>query len=165
MYKSFKDLGTIRFPVYSLPSSDWYRQDGVLFLDDGRVIDDKNMPGKSLGVRRLQCGRSDLLKLRRAYLDFNSMIRSKRKVFVDSNGVPFIYEKTFNSPLIHHTIKRIDKKDDVSVLWLNGIAAPFTLPRPPVGDARYARVLYYKGLPWLLYDFTSSRGRDSYKRV
>lgn len=165
MYKRFQDIKTIRFPVYPLPSVDWYMQDGVLFIDDGKVLDDTNMPGESLGIRRLQCGRTDLCRLKKAFTDFQSMLKSKHKIFIDSDGSPFIYRRTINSPLIHHTVERIEPKGDSSIVWLKNINHPITIPRPPYGDARYARVLYYKGFPWLIYDFATQRGKDSYRRV
>lgn len=165
MYKRFKDIKTIRFPVYPLPSVDWYTQDGVLFIDDGKVLDDKNMPGDSLGIRRLQCGRTDLCRLKKAFTDFQSMLKSKHKIFIDSNGSPFVYRRTINSPLVHHTVDRVEPKGDHSIVWLKNINHPITIPRPPYGDARYARILYYNGFPWLIYDFTMERGKDSYRRV
>lgn len=165
MYKQFKDIKGIVFPVYALPSKDWYRQDGVLFIDNGRVLDDTNMPGPSLGIRRIQCGRKDLCRLRTAYTDFGSMLKSKHRFFIDSAGVPFIYSRTINSPLIHHSVKNIELKDEHSIVWLKNIPYPMSIPRPPYGDPRFARVLYYKGSPWLIYDFVSEKGKDSYKRV
>lgn len=165
MYKQFKDIKNIKFPIYALPSSDWYKQDGVLFINDGMVLDDTNMPGTSLGIRRLQCGRKDLCTLKKAFTDFTDMLKSKHKIFIDSAGIPFIYHKTFNSPLIHHTVKSIEPKDDHSIVWLRNIPYPMNISRPPYDEARYARILYYKGSPWLIYDFVLEKGRDSYKRV
>ena len=165
MYKRFKDIKTIEFPVYPLPSVDWYMQDGVLFIDDGKVLDDKNMPGDSLGIRRIQCGRTDLCKLKKAFTDFQSMLKSKHKIFIDSKGSPFVYKRTINSPLIYHTVDRIEPKGDCSIVWLKNINHPISVPRPPYGEARYARILYYKGFPWLIYDFSIERGKDSYRRV
>lgn len=165
MYKQFQDLKTIKFPVYKLPSSDWYRQDGVLFINEGKVIDDRNMPGKTLGIRRIQCGRNDLLRLRTAYTDFQAMLQSKSRIFVDSNGIPFIYKRTMFSTLIHHRVLRIEPKEDHSIVWFKDIPHPMNIPRPPAGDARWARILYFKGSPWLIYDFKAERGKDSYRRV
>jgi hypothetical protein len=165
MYKQFKDIKKVQFPVYALPSSDWYRQDGVLFIDDGKVLDDTNMPGATLGVRRLQCGRTDLCKIKRAYTDFSAMLQSKRRTLIDSRGVPFIYKLTINSPLIHHSIIKVEPKEDHSIVWLKNVGYPMTIPRPPYGDARYARVLYFKGVPWMIYDFSEERGKDSFRRV
>lgn len=165
MYKQFKDIRTIKFPVFSLPSIDWYKMDGVLFINEGLVLDDTNMPGKTLGIRRLQCGRKDLCRLKAAYLKFQDMLASKHRFFIDSNGTPFIYERTVNSPLIYHKVKRIETKNTASILWLNAIPYPFTLEHPPYGNANWARVLYYKGGPWIVYDYAEERGKDSYRRV
>ena len=165
MYKQFQDIKSIKFPVYLLPSTDWYRQDGMLFIDDGRVLDDKNMPGLSIGIRRLQCGRTDLYKLKKAYLDFGSLIQSSKKIFIDSDGIPFIYRRTVNSPLIHHKISKVEYKDTHSIIWFKNINYPMSVPRPPYGDAVYARLLYFKGLPWMIYDFSREKGKDSYRRV
>lgn len=151
--------------MYSLPSSDWYRQDGVLFIDDGKVLDDYNMPGDTLGIRRLQCGRLDLCKLKRAYIDFSSMLQSKKRVFIDSSGIPFIYKRSITSPLIHHSITRVEPKEDHSIVWMKNINYPMSIARPPYGDARYARVLYFGGFPWIIYDFSMERGKDSFRRV
>lgn len=53
MILSFKDISRIKFPVYVLPSSNWQETDGLLFLD-GKILDDRNMSGATLGIRRLQ---------------------------------------------------------------------------------------------------------------
>ena len=164
MYKHFKDVKTIKFPVYTLFSNDWYRQDGLLFVN-GKVLDDTNMPGKTLGIRRLQSGRKDLLRLKRAYPDFLSMISSGYNKFVDSDGVPFIYTKSITAKLKYHLINRIDPKDTHSIVWCKGIPYPFNIPRPPYGDARYAGILYLGEVPWMLYDFSTYKGKDSFRRV
>jgi hypothetical protein len=165
MYKQFKDIKTIKFPVFKLPSTDWYKTDGVLFIDDNLVLDDTNMPGKTLGVRRLQCGRTDLYKLRGAHLKFHDMLTSKRKIFIDNKGTPFIYERTVHSPLVFHRVKRIEPKESASIIWLEGVPYPFSLEHPPYGEANWARVLYYKGGPWMIYDYAKTRGKDSFQRV
>lgn len=164
MYRTIKDYHKIKFPVYALPDMDWDTRDGVLFLGS-KVLDDTNMPGVSLGVRRLQCGRSDLLPLKKAFLDFSAMIQSKKTIFIDSKGVPFKYLKTKSCPLIHHQVVSIEYKDTKSIIKLKGVHTPFTIPRPPYGDARYARVLHMDKVPWMLYDFTTYKGKDSVRRV
>lgn len=164
MYKTAKDLRTIEFPVYALPDDCWYRQDGILFLD-GQVIDESNMPGKTLGIRRLQCGRSDLFKLKKAYMNLKSMLASGKKHFVDSNGVPFTYIKTQRLALKYHRIGSIEQKETYSVVSLKGVASRFKIIRPPLGEVFWARILYYGPTPWILYDLKFERGRDSFRRV
>src|SRR6476469_3502926 len=115
---TYKDFHKIRFPIYPLPNSNWFSQDRVLFLD-GQVVDEKNMPGDTLGIRRLQCGRRDLLPLRKAILDVPTLLSHKGKTFIDSKGYPFIYTKTLSSKLTCYHIKRVDRKDTASLLWLD----------------------------------------------
>lgn len=164
MYRTIKDLSKIRFPVYKLPSMEWYKTDGVLFLDS-KVLDDTNMPGETLGIRRIQCGRKDLVKLKRAYPDLVSILSSTNSIFIDNNGVPFKYVRTITSPLKHYKVSSIEHKETCSVVIFKGLATRFTVPRPPYGDPRYARILHYKGSPWLIYDFVVNKGKDSFRRV
>ena len=56
---TYKDIRLVTFPVYALPSGNWYGQDGLLFLDD-KILDDKNMKGVNLGMRRLQTPHKNL---------------------------------------------------------------------------------------------------------
>ena len=48
-YRQFKNLD---FPLFLLDSSNWELVDGLLLLD-GKLLDDKNMPGDTLGLRRM----------------------------------------------------------------------------------------------------------------
>ena len=52
MVITYKTIGHIAFPAFPLPSSNWEEQDGLLYLDN-KLLDDKNMKGKTLGRRRL----------------------------------------------------------------------------------------------------------------
>lgn len=164
MIRTYKDFHKIKFPIYVLPHDNWWSQDQVLFIDN-LVIDEKNMPGKTLGVRRLQCGRLDLLPLKKAILDVPALIHAKTKVFVDNNGIPFIYVKTYNSLLRTYKIKRIDQKEVASLLWLYDNPSPITIPRPPMNNPDYVRLLHVNGSPWTIYDYVRERVKDTYRRI
>lgn len=164
MIVNWKDFHRLKFPLYLLPSDNWFEADKVLFLND-QVLDEKNMPGKTLGIRRIQCGRRDLLPLRKAAMTLPELIRSRSKFFIDSEGNPFIYDKTYNSRLKTYKIKRIEKKDTASLLWLQGCSAPFTVPRPPLDNPPFVRILHYEGEPWLFYDYVWTKEKDTYRRV
>lgn len=123
------------------------------------------MPGETLGVRRIQCGRADLLPLKKAALEIPDLLKNKTKFFIDIKGNPFIYEKTYNSRLKCYKIKRIDKKEVASLLWLEGCSQPFTIPRPPLNEPEYVRILHYEGEPWLLYDYVREMHKPTYRRV
>ena len=47
------DKKDLVFPIFVLHSDNVELLDGILWLDD-QVLDDKNMKGRSLGIRRLQ---------------------------------------------------------------------------------------------------------------
>ena len=63
MVIQYKSINKIRFPVYELPSGNWDRRDGLLFLDN-QIVDDTNQQGDSLGVRRLKTPHKNLLPLK-----------------------------------------------------------------------------------------------------
>ena len=164
MIVTFKDFHNLKFPLYALPSDDWYSVDGVLFLQE-QVVDEKNLPGETLGIRRLQCGRRDLLPLKKAVLDLPALISCKTKSFIDAIGRPFIYQKEHRSKLKAYKIKRIEQKETASLLWIHEWPSPFTLPRPPLGDPQWVRFLHYGDAPWIFYDYVRQPTKDTYRRV
>ena len=93
MVIQYKSINKVRFPVYSMPSSNWNRQDGLLFLD-GQIVDDRNMSGDSLGIRRLQTPHKNLFPLRYQIDNFRGLLKANKNTFIDTHGIPFIYEKT-----------------------------------------------------------------------
>ncbi len=164
MVIQYKNVNKLRFPVYILPSGNWERQDGLLFLD-GAIVDDKNMRGDTLGLRRLQTPHKNLYALKHQVDDFRGVIKSNEKQFIDTNGIPFIYEKTEFCKLKYYRIKSIVQKDTVSLLKLHGVKQPFVIPRPPASDMRYAGVLHYGTLPWVLYEYSEDRREDTRRKV
>ena len=150
--------------MYVLPSDDVYEQDRIVFLGE-KVLDDKSMPGKTLGVRRLQSGRKDLVKLKGVIFDLPEFIKSKYKFFADVNGRVFTYEKTQRLRLRCYRVNRIERKEVASLLWLFDCATPFTLRRPPTVNVPFARVLEYGDAPWLLYDYVREPTPLTYRRV
>jgi hypothetical protein len=162
MIKTFKDFHTLKFPLYVLPSEDWYVIDRVLFINE-QIVDERNMPGETLGLRRLQCGRKDLLPLTKAILSIPDLTHCRTKFFIDNAGKPFIYQKTISSKLKTYRIKRVDQKETASVMWLYDWPAPITVPRPP--EAEYVRMLHYQKAPWIVYDYVRQPVKDTYRRV
>ncbi|MEK9894835.1 MAG: hypothetical protein VW518_00230 [Burkholderiaceae bacterium] len=163
MVLTFRGVSSIAFPIYPLPSSNWEKADGLFFVE-GKVVDDKNMRGDTLGVRRLQTSH-DLLPLTKAILDFTGMIKQSKNVFIDSTGIPFIYQKTKMLPLRYKKIKRIDRKVVASVLHLEGEKHPIRIIRPPENGMTWAGVLYYQELPWKLYEYSEEHQKDTRRKV
>ena len=165
MVITWNKLHKIEFPIFALPSSNWEEQDGLLYIDN-RVVDDKNMSGKTLGRRRLQSPIKDLLPLRGSIAAPVSLIRqSKIKTFIDNAGTPFIYEKTTWSSLKYYKIRKVERKDVASVLWLKGISFPFKVPRPPEESLTWAGVLHVGDIPWILYEYSETKQADTRRKV
>lgn len=152
------------FPVYLLPSSNWQTIDGLLYLE-GLLVDDKNMPGKTLGSRRLQTPFEELLPLKKCIDSHVGIIKQSDNCFIDSKGAPFIYQKTKYCKLQYYKIRRIDLKDRASVLWLHGINNSFIIPRPPPSEYKWAGILHYEEAPWLLYSYSEEKCPDTRRKV
>lgn len=161
---SYKNINKVRFPVYILPSGNWGRQDGLLFID-GVIVDDRNMAGDTLGVRRLQSPHKNFYSLNKQIDNFRGILKSKENHFIDTNGTPFTYEKTEFCTLKYYKIKSVKQKETVSLLTLIGVKQPFVIPRPPASEMRYAGVLHYKNLPWVLYEYSEDRREDTRRKV
>jgi hypothetical protein len=164
MVITYKHLLKLEFPIYILPHDDWSFSDGLLFLD-GKVVDDTNMEGNTIGKRRLQTPFTDLFPLRSQLDSFQGLLKQNKNTFIDSNGIPFIYEKTIRCDLRYYRIHKKELRDDCCVLWLVGVHQPFTVPRPPEREYSFAGVLLLGGLPWVLYDYSQIAKKDTWRKV
>lgn len=164
MVVTYKQLPKIRFPVYKLPSNNWDYVSGLLYVD-GKLFDDTNMPGDTLGLRRLQTPKRELERLNRKIDSLTGILKQTSNCFIDTNGTPFIYVKTITCELKYYKIKRVDRKGVACVLWVEGVKSPFTIPRPPSEGMHYAGILHLKGLPWVLYEYSEERKKDTRRKV
>lgn len=163
MILTYRNIESIVFPIYKLPSDNIMEIDGLVFLEDG-ILDDKNMPGKSLGMRRLQTPRKDeLFKLKKGVNSIEGLL--SYNYWIDSSGRIFIYKKTKSCDLKYYLIKKVERKETASVVWFYNLQIPFEIRRPPPRSAAYARILFFSGTPWLIYAFTETSGKDTKRMV
>jgi len=160
---TYKDVPRVTFPVFKLPSSNWYREDGLLFVDD-KIVDDCNMHGATIGIRRMQ-SHMDLMPLKKSIDTHLGMIKQKENTYIDTAGNPFIYEKTEFAQLRYLRIKRIDYKTKACLLWLYDCSFPFTIPRPPETGYTWAGILHIKNYPWLLYEYSKEKIKDTRRKI
>ena len=106
MIVTYRTLDKVNFPVFILPSSNWDTPDGLLYLD-GELVDDRNMSGTTLGQRRLQTPHKGLLPLKKSVNNVIGIIKQPSFCFIDSTGMPFIYQKTKMLPLRYRKIRKI----------------------------------------------------------
>lgn len=164
MVITYKTLPKITFPVFLLPNSNWALHDGLLFLDE-KLLDDKNMSGASLGIRRAQTSYPELHRLNRAISSKNGILKQGTNCFIDSKGVPFIYEKTLMSTMKYLKITEVVQKDTASIIRVKGCKTPFTVPRPPDSSMNWAGILHLHGLPWMLYEYSETKLKDTRRKV
>ena len=164
MIVTYRQISQIKFPIFKLPSSNWHRTDGLLFLD-GEILDDKNQPGLTLGARRLQTPHENLMPLNKMISNHRGLLKQTTRIYIESSGRPFIYEKTKYCTLKYLKIKQVDLKEHACLLWLQGVKQPFTTPRPPPANMRWAGLLHLRNLPWMLYEYSEEYQKDRRRKV
>ena len=164
MVITYRSLDKIKFPVFVLPSSNWDLTDGLLYLD-GELLDDRNMSGETLGQRRLQTPFKGLLPLKKSVNNLVGIVKQPSYYFIDSSGLPFIYHKSKMMPLKYKKIKKIEKKTVASLIWIEDWKLPFTIPRPPDSDMLWAGVLYMRGYPWRIYEYSDTLKKDTRRKI
>jgi hypothetical protein len=162
MIYNYRNIPNIVFPIYKLHTDNVSLGDGILFIE-GEILDDTNMPGESLGRRRLQTPFGGLYKLPKGSYDLDYLFKYKH--FIDSAGKVFTYEKTSRQDLKHYKLKRVEKKDIKSLLWFFDIPFPIEATRPPDERYPFARILCLNGHPWFVYDFTLEKGKDTKRKI
>jgi len=161
---TYRDLTKVTYPAYPLDIDNTQLLDGLLFLD-GQIVDDRNMPGKTLGLRRLQSPMKNLYPLNKGALDLVSIIRRPSGSYIDSLGKMFTYTKTKFVSLKYSKIRKVEAKDTHSVLWISGFNFPFKIPRPPNPKFTWAGILYVNGYPWQLYSYSETKVKDSIRKI
>ena len=157
-------LENIKWPVYVLHSDEVEERDGLLFCDT-QIVDDKNMSGKTLGVRRLQSPHKNLYQLKVMIEGFQDFVHHKGLNYIDSNGKYFRWIKNTKCNLISHKIQKVEKRDVATLIWCKDIPFPFLVKRPPEARLRYASVLYMGKQPSILYSFSEKQQKNTWRKI
>lgn len=174
-------LDSIRFPVYFLGERKPEQENGVTFYFYGKhhvdrdteyqiqVIDDKNIPGESLGVRRMKLAnaKQPLYKLKRAIFFLGDLIKLTKggTWYIDSNGQTFEYRKTARCQLIFRPISSIlPIKTGGSIVEVAQVNSRFKTLLAPTGREKWAGLLRV-GNGYILYGLYEDRLEDTYRMV
>lgn len=169
------DLDKVTYPCFRLPKPEYtwsgeeldlYNNDGVVFYE-GKVLDDKNIKSSSLGIRRLKTPfpEESLVPLKKAAKTKLAIVKSAAGYYIDSKGLIFKYEKTKFLKLKYTRIKKVERKDTYSLLWLFNELTPIKIPRPPPAEMSWAGFLYLGPVPWLLYEYSEIKKPDTRRKV
>jgi hypothetical protein len=151
----------IKFPIYELPSEDIYSSDGLLFLN-GKVLDDRNQLGKTLGQRRLLTPHQKTL-LSKSYQTFIDLVQSRHALFIDSSGVPFRYDRNKMCTVESRRIKKKVSKGTYTLLYVDKVNNLYYVSRYPAAE-EWAQILYLDQRPWLLYSVSEAELK-TFRRV
>ena len=155
---------TLEFPVFAVHTDNVELLDSILWIDN-QVLDDKNMKGDTLGKRRLASPMKSLYPLKSMLPDIASYLKHQGKFYIDNSGFFFTKEKLHTVELKYHKILRVEKKAVVSVLRVMDCPFPFTLDRPLPESCTWAGILHREGMPWILYDVSEERKKDSWRKI
>lgn len=152
------------FPIFVIHSDNIDYLDGILWLDD-QVLDDKNMKGRNLGIRRLQSPMKSLYPLKYMIQDEVSLMKHRAKTFIDSTGRVFHYEKTEKVDIIYHKIVKREKKTLATVIWCKDCPFPFDEKSPPKEEFSWAGVIYRSGIPWKVYEYSETYKKKTWRKI
>ena len=162
MERTIKSLHKVNYPVYKVDQEP-ITVDGLTFVG-GNIVDDKNISAPTLGARRLLSPHK-IYRIFRHRGDVVDLIKDTgtRSWYIDNLGSAFNYKRTSLQKLVCHKIENIIYRDFYSLIILEGINFPVVVNRPPVGS--YAQMLYYRDLPWKLYNIMYEWEKPTRKKV
>jgi hypothetical protein len=175
------NLQEIVYPVFRLGAEKPVFLDGVvLYLrqykdEDGqtvqkvRIIDDTNLPGETLALRRLEILKSKvkLKSLGNAVFFLGDLIKlAHRKLwFIDSAGNVFQYKKTAVAKLVFKKITLMHHiPSGGAIIEVEGIPSRFKCLYSPRAGEQYAGILV-SGLSYILYGLYVEKPKDSWRMV
>ena len=160
---NYKFLRFIRFPVFKIPSI-VYEEEGLITTEWNTIIDDKRLPFKTLGQRRLRIeGR--LNKLDKGMSNIKEMLSSTVRHFIDTNGVTFHYNTTKQGYVKFHSIKETIMLDEYSVIRLKDVNFPIKVDSPPSKSQQWAGILHVDNTPWVLYEYSETNKAPMRKKI
>jgi len=154
----------LTFPLFVIHTDSAEVIDGILWIED-QVLDDLNMPGETLGARRLQSPMKSIYPLKYMIEDEIGLMKHRGSTFIDNDGKVINYEKTRNLKLKYHKIAKREKKGIATVLWLKDVPFPFAEKSPPDIEITWAGVLYDHGIPWKIYEFSEEKRKDTWRKI
>lgn len=175
------NLQETSWPVYKISNTEpqfiegvWMFAKEVLDSDTGeitrrcKIIDDKTVEGKTLGVRRLKLAESGVLlhPLRKTIYMLGDLIRLRQfSWFIDNSGKVFKYVTETRVPLECRRITKIlpNTGNLGSILEVEGLTQRFKIHQSRVFN-EYAGILVW-GRSHILYDLYDKPFKRTYRRV
>jgi hypothetical protein len=175
-------LTEISYPVFRLGTEKPVFEDGVVLyitrtrdedateiVNTYRIVDDTNLPGKSLAVRRLRLLAEGvrLKRITRAVFFLGDLVKlaTSNTWFIDAVGNVFRYVRKTRAKLQFKKITQIlPIKTGGAVVEVEGLPNRFKCLYAPRPDEKYAGVLKY-GLSYILYGVYTEQYDDTWRLI
>ena len=175
------NLTELHYPIFKLGIRKPEILDNVVFYlnqyeEDGKdtkillkIVDDKNKPGETLGIRRLnlKVDGINLFRITKAVYFLGDLIKiAKPNIwFIDSNGRVFNYIKSTRVKLKYYKISNtIPIKGGGIIVELEGLQARFKSLFLPDSTFTYAGILHYNR-SLILYGFYDKKYQESWRSI
>jgi hypothetical protein len=132
-----------------------------------RIVDDKLLPGATLGLRRLAVVDAKLFPIRQAIYFLGDLIKIAKQTtwFIDNVGKIFQYKKTSRAKLAAHKITKVLPLDGMgAIIEVQGLPQRFKCMFAPKPEQYYAGILRW-GLGYILYGFYNEAFKSTYRLV
>lgn len=176
------NLTQIAWPVFRLGEHKPHNVEGLVFYSKEyqdkdnkeeklgfRIIDDKNVSGSNLGLRRLKLQQDGLklFKIKTAIYFLQDLIKLSKQTtwWIDSQGTVFQYKKSTRAKLICKRIKKILPAQVTGcIVEIEGLSQRFKAIYHPKNGEMYVGLLQW-GLGYLLYGFYKKPFKNTYRLV
>lgn len=166
-------LADISWPVYLLGRGKPNRlEDGSLVYnreDTVSIIDNPNIPGKTLGARRLALlSRGEKLAHLRVCLFFpGDLIKEAKstKWFIDSSGKLFQYKKTRRAKLKSYRISKVLPITLGALIEVEGLPSRFKTLSKPKDTQRYVGMLEVSFASYIIYGFYEEPFKETWRMI
>ena len=151
---TWKQYNKINFPIFPLPSTDIYSEDGLIrSCETDKVIDDLNQRGLTLGSRRLNSPHN-LQRIPRFCGDSIDFFHTSAKAYIDNYGFIFVYERTLFTDVKFHKILKLKESEASTLLKVESVPFPVKVLRPTTFS--WVGMLYIGKHPWIPYEYSTS---------
>jgi len=178
----FTALQAITWPVFKLSEKEPSRENGLVYfhteyLDESnetslnlKIVDDKTLPQKTLGLRRLKLQQDPsvtLHKISTAVYFLADLIKLAKATtwFIDNSGKVFQWKKYTRAKLVTKKIKQVLPADGIGcVLEVEGLSQRFKSLQKPQDFHQYAVFLVLSNM-YILYGLSDTTRKDSWRLV
>lgn len=162
-------LADISFPVFCIKDYEKIiQEDKILYIEIDeikKVVDNKFLAGKTLGERRLKIPKDIRYNLKFSLIDFHQLLKSKCKLFIDSNGTLVNYKKSYRANLTYHRIAKAKPIENIGfVIYLEDLPIILEISASVYNYQNYVGLLQYNR-GYLIYEFCDIKKSKTWRMI